>query len=170
MICLDMAMNVIFFVDNSMHKVYINYGKYNFIQQLPQIVYSAIISEILDVFLSYLCLTDTLLYKIKKYKNENNHKFIIKKELEFSRMKLIGFLLFIFVFMIFFWYLISSFCAVYKNTQIILLKDSFSSFLTSLIHPFIIYLFPTIFRIIALKYTKNNLKLLFQLSDLIPIF
>ena len=72
--------------------------------------------------------------------------------------------------MIFFWYLISSFCAVYKNTQIIFLKDSLSSFLTSLIHPFIIYLFPTIFRIIALRYPKKNLKLLFQMSDLIPIF
>ena len=170
MISLDMALNVVFFVDNSMHKVYLNYGKYNFIQQFPQTLYSAVISEILDVFLCYLCLTDTFLYKIKKYKNKKNNKFNIKKKLKCTRIKLIGFLLFIFVFMIFFWYLISSFCAVYKNTQIIFLKDSLSSFLTSLIHPFIIYLFPTIFRIIALRYPKKNLKLLFQMSDLIPIF
>ena len=34
----DMAMNVFFFSDDSMHKIFLNYGKYNFIQQIPQII------------------------------------------------------------------------------------------------------------------------------------
>ena len=44
LVCTDMAMNVIFFSDDSMHKIYLNYGKYNFIQQIPQIIYSTIIT------------------------------------------------------------------------------------------------------------------------------
>ena len=52
LVCTDMAMNVIFFSDDSMHKIYLNYGKYNFIQQIPQIIYSTIISQLLELFLA----------------------------------------------------------------------------------------------------------------------
>ena len=38
-----MALNVFFFSDDSMHKLFINYGKYDFFQQIPQITYSTII-------------------------------------------------------------------------------------------------------------------------------
>ena len=61
-----MAMNVFFFSDDSMHKVFLNYGKYNFIQQIPQIVYTTIISQLLEVFLCYLSLIDKHIYRIKK--------------------------------------------------------------------------------------------------------
>ena len=37
LLCTDMAMNVFFFSDETMHKMYLNYGKYDFIQQIPQI-------------------------------------------------------------------------------------------------------------------------------------
>ena len=49
-----MAMNVLFFNDDSMHKLYANYGKYNFIQQIPQIIYSIIVSQSIEVILCYL--------------------------------------------------------------------------------------------------------------------
>ena len=52
----DMAFNTFFFSDDSMHKLYINYGKYDFFQQIPQIVYSTIISQLIEVFLLLLCL------------------------------------------------------------------------------------------------------------------
>ena len=41
----DMTMNVFFYSDESMHKIFLNYGKYNFIQQIPQIIYTTIISQ-----------------------------------------------------------------------------------------------------------------------------
>ena len=49
----DMAMNALFFSDESMHTLYISYGKYDFIQQIPKIVYSTIISQITEVFLCF---------------------------------------------------------------------------------------------------------------------
>ena len=36
----DMAMNVFFFADETMNKLYLSYGEYDFVQQIPQIVYS----------------------------------------------------------------------------------------------------------------------------------
>jgi hypothetical protein len=70
--------------------------------------------------------------------------------------------------MIFFWYLVTSFCAVYKNTQIILLEDLLFSFIFNLIYPFGLYLIPAALRIIALKDKKKRLKILYFLSMIIP--
>ena len=46
------------------------------------------------------------------------------------------------------------FGAIYKNTQIHLLKDTLMSFLLSLFFPFVLYLFPGFMRIPALAYKK----------------
>ena len=61
----DMALNVFFFSDDSMHKLFLNYGKYDFFQQIPQIVYSTIISQIIEVFLCFLSMTDKYIFQIK---------------------------------------------------------------------------------------------------------
>ena len=61
----DMALNTFFFSDDSMHKLFLNYGKYNFIQQIPEITYSTIITLIIEIFLCYLSLTDKYFYLLK---------------------------------------------------------------------------------------------------------
>ena len=75
LIVLDFGINVIFFVDDSMNKIYLDYGKYNFFAQIPQIIYSTLITEIIDIFLRYLCLTEKDIYQIKKYAKEKNKDF-----------------------------------------------------------------------------------------------
>ena len=170
LVCTDMAMNVFFFTDESMHKIYLNYGKFNFIQQIPQIIYSTILSQTLEVFLCYLSLTDKHIYQIKKLPTKIRNKDTIFKILKCIKIKLIVFFIFIFVFFIFYWYLISCFCAVYENTQIIFIKDSFTSFLIGLIYQFVIYLIPSILRVRALKDEKKHSKFIYQLSDIIPFF
>ena len=166
-----MAMNVFFFSDDSMHRIYIDYGKYNFIQQIPQIIYSTTLSQILEVFLCYLSLTDKHFYQIKDLEGEDINKAIIFKILRCIKYKMLGFFSFTLILFIFYWYFISSFCSVYQNTQVAFIKDSFSSFLTGLLYPFALYLFPTILRIIALKdVVKKRFKCIYKLSEIIPIF
>ena len=63
-ICTDMVLNVFFFSDETMHKMYLDYGKYNFIQQIPQIIYSSIVSQLIELFLCFLSLTDKYYYQI----------------------------------------------------------------------------------------------------------
>ena len=171
LICTDMALNVFFFTDDSMHKVYENYGKYEFIQQIPQIIYSTAVSQLLEVLLCYLSLTDKHVYQIKSLKEVKNNVqniFIIIKCIKF---KLFGFYLFTFTLFVFYWYLVSSFCAVYQNTQIIFIKDSVSSFGMGLLYPFIFYMFPALFRFMALKdRNKKRFKVIYCISDIIPIF
>ena len=165
----DMTMNVFFYSDESMHKIFLNYGKYNFIQQIPQIIYTTIISQLLEVFLCYLSLTDKYFYQIKN-RVYNFDKKTIMKIVKCIRIKLVSFFIFIFMLFVFYWYTITSFCSVYENTQITFIKDSLLSFLLSITYPFIIYLISSGLRIIALRNGKKNLKCIYKLSDIIPFF
>ena len=171
LVCTDMAMNVIFFTDENMHKVYVNYGKWDFIQNLQQSVYSLIISQIIQVFICYLTLTDKSVYQIKKNLFEKkNRNAEIFKILKCIRIKLCIYYVYTFIFFLLYWYLITSFCAVYNNTQKIFMKDSLTSFLGGIIYPFPLYIFPALLRILSLKPKKMNLSCLYKFSDFIPIF
>ena len=164
-------MNVVFFSDDSMHKLYLNYGKYDFIQQIPQIIYSIVLSQLIEVILCYLSLTDKHFYQIKALKNKKLNRSKVFQILKCVKLKLIGFFSFTLVLFCFYWYFISAFCAVYRNTQGPFIKDSISSFITGLAYPFVLYLFPVVFRIISLKDNiKKRLKCIYKVSDIIPIF
>ena len=168
LICKDMVLNVFFFSDETMHKMYLDYGKYNFVQQIPQIIYSTIVSNLIEVFLCYLSLTDKHYYEMKKINNNNSH--MILKIFECIKIKIAFFYIFIFLMFIFSWYTVTCFCAVYENTQIAFIKDSFLSFGLGLLYPFVLYLIPSFLRIISLKYCNGKLSFIYKLSDIIPIF
>ena len=138
---------------------------------MSQVIYSTILSQLLELILCYLSLTDKHIYQIKELKTSKIEKIKIMKILKCAKLKLIGFYIFTFIFFFFYWYYISCFCAVYENTQIIFIKDSISSFCTGLIYPFVLYLFPSALRVIALKDKKNKkLSFVYKLSDIIPFF
>ena len=69
-----------------------------------------------------------------------------------------------------FWYYLSCFCAVFKKTQIHLVKDTVISFGTSLLYPLAINLIPGMLRIPALKARKGDKPCLYKLSQFIQIF
>ena len=136
-------MNVFFFSDETMHKMFLNYGKYDFIQQIPQIIYSTLITKSLELFLCFLSKTDNYYYKIKVDKNIN--KKLLFKIIKLIKIKITFLYLITILILSFYWYLISCFCAIYRNTQIAFIKDSLLSFLLDNLIPFIMYLFPTLF-------------------------
>ena len=169
LISTDMALNVFFFTDDSMHKIYLNYGKYDFIQSIPQTIYTTAISQLIDVLLSYLSMTDKYIYQVKHLKDIKMKKTIIFQNFKCIKLKLIGFFIFTFVFFAFYWYLISCFCAVYENTQVIFIKDSISTFFPWLAYPFVLYLIPSFLRILALRDVNKKRTCIYKLSDIIPI-
>ena len=66
-----------------------------------------------------------------------------------------------------FWYYVGCFCAIYRNTQIHLIKDSVMSFGLSFIYPFFIYLIPGICRIPSLRDKKNKKESIYKLSKIL---
>ena len=166
--CTDMALNVFFFSDETMHKMYLDYGKYNFVQQIPQIVYSTIVSQIIQVFICYLSLTDKHYYQIKNIKIKSKEQ--IYKIIKCVKLKIYFFFITSWIIFFFYWYLITCFCEVYRNTQTAFIKDSLTSFGLGLLYPFALYLMPSTLRIIALKTCIGKLSFIYALSDIIPIF
>ena len=169
-ISLDMTTNMLFFNDDSMHKIYLDYGKYNFVSQIPQIIYSTVISEVFDVFFKFLSLSEKEIYQAKKYDSLNIALIEVRKLISRLKIKFFLFYLINLVLMLFFWYFLSTFCSVYENTQIILFKDSAISLLISLIYPFILYLLPAALRIIALRSKKKDKRFLYKISNIFPLF
>ena len=145
------SINGLFFTDSVMHKIYASGGKFDFIYQIPQIIYSSLISACINMLLKILSLSEKNLLKIKK---EDNIKKARKKSKKIRRCIIIKFIIFfiiINILLLFFWYFITCFCAVYTNTQKALFKDTIISFGLSMVYPFLLNLIPGWFRIPALR-------------------
>ena len=161
---IDYTVNALFFNDDTMHKIYQNKGKFDLESQLLIIICSTLISMVLNAPLNYLSLSNDAIIAFKQYKSKINilkmSKLLENRlKIKFSFYFIIGFLL-----LSFFWYYISIFCVIYKNTQIHLIKDTLMSFGLSLFIPFALYLIPGFFRIPALSDSKNKRKYLYNFS------
>ena len=158
-----------FYSDSTMHKIYVEDGLFDFTYQLPQMLYSFIISSILENILNYLGLYEKDIIEFKKDKKIYK-KNIIKKILFYIKIKMVLFNTIDYILLLFFWIYLGCFCAVYKNTQIHLLIDVSSSFAISIITPFIYIILPCILRIISLKDINGKKHLLFKISNFLNNF
>ena len=163
---LYITINGFFFSDDTMHKLYEDNGEFDIIYQIPQIFYSSIVSSIANILLKKLSLSENNILEFKK-ETETKIKKKSKKIEKCLKVKLIIFFIISLILMSFFWYFISCFCAVYRNTQIILLKDTLISFGVSMLYPFILSLIPGLFRIPALRAKNKNYECLYKISNLI---
>ena len=145
------AINTLFFNDSTMHKIYEDEGIFNFIYLIPQMLYSVVISTIIKLIVQKLSLSEKDVLKIKKMKDKNDIEKESSKIIKCLIIKFICFYIITFLLLALFWYYVSCFCTVYKNTQIYLIKDILISFSISLLYPFILCLFPTLLRIISLN-------------------
>ena len=163
------TINGFFFSDATMHKIYEDNGFFDILFQIPQILYSTVISAVINMILKTLSLSEKNVLDIKQ---EKDYEKAVEKSLKIEKCIKIKFFLFFFLsfsFMVFFWYFISCFCAVYTNTQIILIKDTLLSFGISLIYPFGLNLLPGMFRICALRAEKKDKKCLYKFSTIIAL-
>ena len=163
------TINGFFFNDDTMHKIYKDNGIYDIIYQIPIMIYSKLISSIINILLKTLSLSEKSILELKK---EDKVK-VIQEKSKFIRIcmkiKFILFFILSVLLMIFFWYFISCFCGVYINTQKILINDTLISFGLSMLYPFGLNLLPGLFRIPALKAKKQDNECLYRISNIIAL-
>ena len=142
-------------------------GNFNFIYQIPQILYSSLITSVINSIVSYLSLSEKSIINLK------NDAFITGKKARnliiCLKVKFVLFFIIEFSLLLLFWYYLSCFCVVYKNTQIHLIKDTFISFGISLIYPLFLYLIPGIFRIPSLRAKRGNSIYLYKISKVFQL-
>ena len=163
------TVNALFFNDDTMHNIYVSSGIFDLEYQLPIIIYSSIVSLIIDTLMKMLALPNDEILDFKKNKNRielNKRKKALLKRIS---IKFLLYFIISFLFLIFFWYYISMFGAIYTNTQFHLFKDTILSFGISLIYPFGIFLIPGFFRIYALSDPKKKRECLYKFSKIFDI-
>ena len=164
---LSFAVNAMFFDDDSMHKIYEDNGGFDFIYQIPQVIYSTVVSSIAQFLIEFLSLSREDILQIKAADKMQDIFSDAKKKYRCLVIKFHLFFLVLFIFNFGFWYLVACFCAVYKNTQMPLIKDTVVSFVLGLFYPFGTCLLITLLRRIALNDEKKDKKCLFKISQFI---
>ena len=152
-----------------MNKITEDNGNFDILYQIPQILYSSIISAIINMLLKVLSLSEKNIIDLK---GEKNPKKVKKDSKDIRNCLIIKFIIFFVIsnlLLLFFWYFITCFCAVYTNTQMILFKDTIISFILSMIYPFGLNLIPGFFRIPALRDKTQKSKYLYQVSGFIAL-
>jgi len=163
------TMNGFFFSDETMHEIYEDNSSFNILIQIPIIIYSSCTTSVINVILRQLSLSENNILSIKK---EKDYNFAVKKSKNVLKCLLIKFFfyfLFSLLVLLFCWYFISCFCAVYINTQKILISDSFISFGLSMLYPIGLNLLPGFFRIPALRAKNKDKECLYKFSRIISI-
>ena len=152
-----------------MHNVYESKGLFDVSYQLPLIVYSSFISMFLGSLMQMLGLSSDSIIDFKQSDEINNANERAEKLIKKLKIKFMLYFILSYLLLIFFWYYISMFDAVYRKTQYLLLEDTLMGFGLSLVSPFVIYLLPGLFRIPALSAPQQNKRCLYNFSKLFTI-
>ena len=167
---LHYTVNALFFDESNLHQIYEDEGKYNFKYQISFILFSAIISTVfLRLLLQFLVLTDK---EVLKVKNQNNKALAInmkKNQLKYIKIKFAIFFVLNFILLVLFWYYLTCFNAIYQNTQVYLIENTFISFGFSLFYPFVINIFPVIIRMNSIHAENKKREYLYKISQIMQL-
>jgi len=134
-------------------RIYSNNATYS----VPSMLYSSILSiYILRILTMCLALNDKDVLEVKKQMDKNIALFTKEKKLKCAKIKITIFYLLNLIILVFSWYYLICFNAVFKKSQGTLLTNTISSFIYSLTYPFFSNLFPAIFRNCALNSDGTN--------------
>ena len=175
----DFALNALFYFNEKISDKYHYEGDslylFTFVNNVTIYIFSIVVSYSLVKSLNLLTNSKEAIkalfreeeQKMRKNKNykvdPNKKKFIVKSLLKIFRVMKIKILIYIiieFIMVSFFLYFITAFCEVYKNTQILLLYDSFISFLISIPFELLISFIESLIYVISIKV---NIKFLYSL-------
>ena len=163
------TVNALFYNYETMHKIYVSNGSFDIEYQLPKIIYSSLISIVLNTLLKMLALSNS---DILKFKQDRNKEGINKRGEELNNklnIKFVFYFIISFIVLLFFWYYLSMFGAIYRNTQYHLLKDTLISFALSQLYPFGIFLIPGLFRIPSLSGSNKKRECFYKFSKILQI-
>ena len=99
------TVNALFFTDSTMHQIYEDEGAFNFVYQIPQILYSTVISTVIKFIISFLSLTEKNFSKLNNNcKTKKEAKEEMNKIFRSALKKFIAFFSINFILLIIFWY------------------------------------------------------------------
>ena len=134
---------------------------------MPQTILAFLIGHIIVIILKYIFLSERNIMEIKKQETKDNAADMVDKVKRCLIIKYIIFYVAGSLFLILFWYYLSSFGAVYQNSQVFLIINTFLSSFISIIYPFFINVFPAVIRVFSLG--NKNREIFYKISKIIQI-
>ena len=150
------AINFAFFDDSIIHKIYEVGGKYDVVFFISKITISFFASYYITVIIKLIFLSERNILLIRNQLTLSQANYSAEKEKKNLIIKYTIFFIGGLIFLVFFWMLLSSFGAVYPNTQIFIFKNALISFAMSLFYPFFINIFPCLFRMCSLNSKESE--------------
>ena len=179
----DLALNALFYMSENISDKYHYTGPnrlfFSLINNMTKTIVSTIFGYILlfifqslsqssDTIVKLFRTQDDLLKKDKTYKVDDETKrkisFDLNKILKCLKIKIICCVIFELILTLFFFYYVTAFCHVYKNTQVSWLLDSLSSYIISFCITLVLSLILASLYKISIKYKIN---MLYKISLLI---
>ena len=158
------AVNLLFFTNEIIHQIYESGGDYEIKYFLKKIIYSFIISSFFSNLIKFIFLSERNILEIKEASSLNQLYDVAEKVKRSLVIKYTIFFILGIIFLSFFWMFLSSFGAVYQNTQKYVVENTMISFGISFIFPFIINLVPGCLRISAIKSKSKDENMLYKIS------
>ena len=136
---------------------------------IPQISIAFVISHIITIIIKLIFLSERNIAEINLQQSIEQAYDLQQKEKRNLIIKYSFFFILGIIFLGIFWLFLSSFGAVYQNTQIVVFENTLISFSMSLIYPFFINIFPCIFRMCSLNSKNHELGFIYSLSKFFQI-
>ena len=154
---INLTMNIFFFTNKT---IKVNYVKSLddislFWSNIANTVYSSILANALLIMLKLICLTHNSVKTLRKIRNVKEAKKKSACVLRCIRFRVSIYFILSFAFLIIFGFYVLCFCAVFENTQINLVKSTLTSWLMSLLYPFIICFFTSLIRNFAFQWKSS---------------
>jgi len=159
--------NSLFFDKLTIHKIYKDEGKFNCSYLILYAFFSFLISHFLCTIIKFFSLSEKNICEIKKQINLEKAKAKALKAKKVFKILYICFYAISDIYLLFCWYFLSSFGALYQNTQKYLIINTIISFGFCLIYPFFINLIPTLLRNYSLR--EPNRVTIYEISKIIQI-
>ena len=154
---INLTMNIFFFTNKTI--------KVNYVRSLDDIsmfwsniantVYSSILANALLIMLKLISLSHKSVRTLRKMRNVKDAKKKSVCVLRCIKLRVAIYFILSFAFLTIFGFYVLCFCAVYENTQINLVKSTFTSWLMSLLYPFIICFFTSLIRNFAFQWKSS---------------
>ena len=168
---INLAFNALFFTSSALKSVYIN--KISDIsvdwKYLGRSFAPSIVSSIILIIFKLLALSHNSIRSIKK--EETIEKV---KEKSICIMRCVKFRICLYfilslIFLVLLTIYIGSFCSIFENTQLLLIKNMVFSWVLSLIYPFFICIITSIFRVCSLRGRKRGYSCCFAINKILQM-
>ena len=155
---INLTFNIFFFTNKSIKLSYVkNMDDIStFWENIANTVYASILSNTLLIILKLICLTHNSVRELKKrdlkYAQKESGCLLLCIKIRISIYYVLSF-----AFLIVFGFYVLCFCSVFENTQVDLVKSTFTSWLISILYPFILCFFTSIINSGARKWKSRCL-------------